>query len=783
MRYKHYNKHLYQAAASKIPGVFLLGFLLCLLFPVKPGKVTFIHIQNSMSVSIPKSSALIAAIKDSQYKNYSIDVSEFDVLNDLKSEDLKADENYNRPRVINFEEGMSLRKEDYILGKVKYIDSTNGALKITKAEVKEFESNEDSFLKENQDFNKWINIAREEEKKKIIASLGAANNPRLYNRLSSLDYNELTNIREDSDYSDDPVINEIEKNIDNAFEKKPESNIVVAANVPSNNTYSWSEQIQAPNEKKPEGGVHKDPPRTESNPKPNLKNKIAKKDSGQSDLISSLYNFGNEPENQSLMTSGYSFESLDVANKEQDELSVERRIQGSLEFGNGLAYLGPGSHLDIFHIDRDGNKTKAEVDLSRAEFWLDVKSNLNQLVGEYRDASGQLLGFLQTSVVKLAEKAKVNLRMLPVSWGLSLELIGKLKNEATRLWVDGIEVQTINNQIFIDESWTHYSNFLLSLKSNSSSALNQVVSARAKNRLEVYEKSHLEALAEILRDQGHHMDLALGVVIGEIKNLENLSGFEVEITDDQAIGPIYFNDFLIPDSRLKKTSYSGMFMYVNVSPDNHQVRVRNKDIVVSSLSAVNYNSVTKYDFDLSKTKKLNISAYDVKSNQIIKANFQLPGTDDLFQSDLLEEVTYTYLENKAYQSLEFWAGEAYLPTRWSFSDRRNFVGKKLLPSLPKSILAKELNVEEPILHISMSSPVLGLGINHNNELLRSLKFYGSEDGESIVRISPDDINAYSHVFIQGLPEGLHSIQFQLNDNLRSNAIFQATKASVSFLEP
>lgn len=747
-----------------------------LLFPEKPGNINFVHIASPMTVSIPKSSALIAAVKDSQIKAFEINVDEFSELNTLPATALKSDEEYVRPKVLHLKEGLSLSKEDYILGRVKFIDHEKDVLKITKEDAKPYTEREEVTEITDNDYNQWMNIAREEEKNRIISSLGASNNPRLYNRLSNLNYYELTDIRDTQQSFKDPVLEEIEKNIANAsVPNSANPSIKISATNPgATSGYKWSTKIDPTQlDRKPSSA-----PRSEIVRKPEL-----------NPLVSNVYNLAglysdnySEP-NQSLMTSGYAYESLDIAKDESSLLPVERRVTGEIRFGNGLAYLGPNSKLEIYHIDQNGNKVPAEKNFEKAEYWVDIKSDLNYLIAEYRDASGQLLGFFQKNISELKEKLVSNIELNPVNWGFNVELIGKLKEEITRFWIDGIEQTTIKESIFVDETWTHYSNFLIGLKPENGPYISQIVSSKQNNYLETYSDKHIDEIAEILRDQGHYMDRSLGVVVGELKNLEDLSGFEVEITDDQAIGPIYFNDFMIPDSLLKRTSYSGLFMFVNVSPDNHQVRVRNSNIIVSSLGTVGYNSLTKYDFDLSQTKKIKLAVKDIFSGGQLKSTFQIPGAEDLFQSETVDSILLTYLENKAQHNLEFWAGENYLPVRWSFTDRREFIASKVLSTISKDVLSEHLDITKPIIHIANISSVFGFSFNHRPEILNSMKLVGVNTEGLIEEFRAEAISSYEHIFAQGLPAGLHSVQFYLSENLKSNQVFLLSDSTISLIEP
>jgi hypothetical protein len=750
--------------------------LLCsLLFPQSFGKYRHIYLLEGLSVSIPKSSVLIAALKDSAEEDYVIDLAEFDQMQALPTTTLEADETYIRPRLINIDEGLSLQKEEFILGKVKFIDPKKDSLIVSKEEAEKLIKAESTEIIASSEASTsdWYEVVKQEEKQSLIESLVSSSNRSNFNRLAALSYEDLQDLSYQE--QEDPIINEIRSRINAAFEErdtslKSDTITIVSHNQPSQSSgYSWAGKSKGKSKEDSGEGKEKQPQlRVPNDEKPFE--------------IAGLYNQSHRSEEKLYSNSGFSFESLNVpSNKNEDPRDV--RLSGAIEFTDGLAYLGPQSQLEVFHVAQNGKQTRADVNWDRAEYFADIVDGLHLLVAEYRDSAGQLLGYFETNIKSELSKLTKKLSLKPVSWGLRVDWLEATKDSIWNLWIDGKELIKMHGETFISEAWTSYSNFAVSIEADNMVSLNQIISAQETNKLKSYSEEYLKDLKEILYEQGKYLDPNLGIVIGEIKSKVNVAGFKAEITDPKAIGPIYFNDFFIPHVELDQSAHSGMFMFINVSPGNHQVRIRSNEVVSSNIGFVTQKSISKYNFDIDETKSLKLSAVDMETGLAQASIFQMPGADDLFRSESLEEVEFVYLKNKALNSLEYLAGPNYLPTRWSFSDRRSYRVAKKLPVVDKQLLSSRFDLEKPILHLDLSKKVSNLYINHLHLNTENLNLAAYRIGIGLEEFDPSQINMYDSVFVQGLGAGIHSVQFELYQGLMASSLVILSDGFVSYLEP
>ena len=775
MRYSHYNKHLKKGNRLPVSLTFILLMLVSVFYSERSGKFNHIYISTPMQVTIPKSSMLVAALKDQQVAEFHVDLNEFREMGELRAEKLESDKNYKRPKVINLKEGLSLNKADYILGKVKYIDPKNGALRLSKAEARSYidESQEDQAV---EDFSAWYQMVEREEKNRLIYNIASSSNPAMFNRLNELDYKDLKSIEDLKEPTKDPVLEEIKNKIDNFQFGVNTSNIQIAANTPSSKgtSYAWSQELK----KRARGVNAKQDSSSENSDRPGKAKELA---GDLSSMLSSLGGVSSSVSKSKLEnSSGYKAESLDVVMPVENE-NRAHRIEGSIELVDGLAFLGPGYTLGVKFFSEAGKEIKAELDLATATFFVDIEGWAGTLVAEYKDSSGRLLGSFEKHISGVVERIHAKIR--PENWGLKLNLIGPLKDAIADLWIDGLSIDSIEDAVYINEAWTSYSNFLISYQARGQVRENRFVRANTDIQIEPTSLNYKEELLNSLKDQGVYVDPNLGVVIGSIQKGSSPLNFNAEITDSNAIGPIYLNDFMVPDVSLEKSSYSGLFLFVNVRPDIHQVRVLGEELAVSQVVSVEYSTISHVDYNLDHRKSLRLSVRDLQTGDKLVTNFQISGTEDLFQSEDLETVQYTFLKDKAFHNLEFWSGMEYLPTRWSFNDRKDYRYAKNLFVVKKSLLDKVFDTSKPILQLQMKNPIKGFLIDHKSALNQQLKIYGLNPDAGLQTYEEENIESYSDIFISGLDEGLHSVQVLLPSGLMSNNLVSLGLGTLSIIEP
>ena len=794
MRFSHYNRHLYKKEASKKYLLSILVFCFAFFNSERSGKTNHIYIQEALQVQIPKSSILLAALRDAKLEDFKVDISEFDEINTIATTQLIPDEKYVRPQIINLKEGIRLSKEDYILGKYKYIDENASALRISKADAKKLMESEstEALAKTDIDMNQWERKVIAEEKKSFINQLGFTQNHGMFNRLNSLALEELYALKEETPMKD-PVVQEIEARV-NELKVGAETKRVLSV---SYNTSKTSSQLSAGNVKV---NQKQNSLKASSNKESDASSKtgqnegsqvlasvnLGKVDPNQRESVLSLtasdYMFSQRKPEQVFKTSGYDFESLDLISSGLSDVVNDYLIRAKLRFLEGLAYLGPSSKVDVSLIYEDGRETSVDLSLDDPDFPVHITKGVIGLITRYKDAAGRLLAHSYKELKNSLNDIELEIELKPLSWGFELLLSGVMENETVKMLIDGRNEVKILESVYIDESYSRHSNFVTSLESSDGLKQIQILQAGRSNRVELLNKSYVAEIEGLLKSQGQYVDPQLSYVFGRISNLKDSSGFVAQITDKNAVGPIYLNDFMIPDMALEQSSRSGMFLFVNVSADNHQVRIERNNTLVSMTAYTEPQAVTKVDFSMAEKKSLQLQVADYASGESLRSSFQILGLEDKYQVGAQDKVKYTYLKNKAFHQVEYWPGLNYLPHRFHFVNREEQVYSKFLPAFKKSLFEEKLDPSLPILAFYTSSAIDSLELNHRKISFERQSVYGLNAQGSLEQIfNETQMLSYSLVFVQGIAPGLHSLQSS-SLGLITSQLFIASPGYISVIE-
>ncbi|MEC9283690.1 MAG: hypothetical protein VX642_13345 [Bdellovibrionota bacterium] len=791
MRFSHYNRHLYKKEASKKYFLSVLVFFFAFFNSERSGKTNHIYIGEALQVQIPKSSILLASLRDAKIEAFIVDSSEFDEIEKVATTKLVPDEKYVRPKIINLKEGIRLSKEDYILGKYKYIDENASALRISKADAKKLMENESTeALAENDlDMNQWERRVVAEEKKSFINQLGFTENHGMFNRLNSLALEELYALQEETPMKD-PVVQEIEARVN---EVKLGSGTQRTVSVSYNTTKTQGSvntgNVRV-NQKQNSSGASKPglsgngSEETGSQTLASVSSQESKKGARESvlTLSASDYMFSKKAPEKIYKTSGYEFESLDLIGSSLSKVVNDYLVKAKLRFLEGLAYLGPSSKVDVSLIYEDGREKSVEVDLEKPDFPVHISGGVMGIITRYKDAAGRLLAHNYQELSNSLKDIDLEISLKPLSWGFELLLSGIMEEETVKMFIDGRDEVNVSEGVYIDERYSRHSNFVTSLESSDGLKQIQILQAGRSNRVELLSRNYISEVEKLLKTQGQYVDPQLSYVFGRISNLKDSSGFIAQITDKNAVGPIYLNDFMIPDMALTQSSRSGMFLFVNVSADNHQIRIERNNTLVSMTAYTEAQAVTKVDFSMAEKKSLQLQVADYRSGDVLKSSYQILGLEDKYQVGAQDKVKYTYLKNKAFHQIEYWPGLEYLPHRFHFVNREEQVFSKFLPAFKKSLFEGKLDSSLPILAFYTSKGIDSLELNHSRFSFEMQTLYGlNAEGELEQIYNDSQLLSYPVVFVQGVSPGLHSIQ-STSFGLITSQLFIASPGYISVIE-
>ena len=729
---------------------------------------------------MPKSSMLIAALKDDRVADYHLDLNEFELLASSPTLRLEADENYIRPVILDLREGLRLDKSDYLLGRHIFIDADKASLKISKTEamaVADMASVE-LLAEERLPHDELLAVVEKEEKHRWIAALGYVDQPRLYNRLSSLPLTELQQIEKSLQSENSETEKAEEIPVASAQASLPQTIISRrdsrgGENVPLRTMRIGPAQASAVTEL----GNRLVAAATKSTNRSNSSVSTA------ASPIFDLASYLREPKEEPVFdSSGFAWESLD-ATEEQKPISKNYRLRIEYQFVDGLAYLGPQSQLRANLLLRNGNYRMLDLDLTKNFFFAEIEPDTVGIVMTYQDGAGRLLAHHYQSLEEQEEDQGLKIGLKPLPWGMHIYINGSSQEQIARLTFDAAIERDLVEGVFVDESFTRDSNVLLGIEDKDGTRQLQIIRAGREQHLEFFDAQYRRDLAELLISQGVPVDNERAMLIGRIQGLQDASGFHAELADTEAIGPIYLNDFLLPDARLKESSYSGMFVFVNASPGTALVRVTRKKLQVANLVYMATGALSYSEFPMAETKKIRLELRDAFSEQVLKSQLQLLGQGDQFRAQSDNAMLYTYTKAKALHGLEYQPEGEYPMHRFHFVDSVEQIYQRSLPAFSASALESIYSPDQALLLVLLDQDVTDIRINHHSIDFDRLKLYQWDgSGEKIRIYSRADIHFDKFLVVQGLSAGLHSLQLQRH-GLQQNQLVSLSKGFVSLLLP
>lgn len=139
----------------------------------------------------------------------------------------------------------------------------------------------------------------------------------------------------------------------------------------------------------------------------------------------------------------------------------------------------------------------------------------------------------------------------------------------------------------------------------------------------LYPESMIKALQDIVGQQRNmSIDGAPTIIWGKVsQDGKDLSGIDVSVESDPSLQPIYFNQFLLPDTQLKATSENGLFAFVQVEPGFHSLlATRSGSIVGYQNVVVEEGSVAQGDIESTiKKESVPLRIYDAFSGEAMPA--------------------------------------------------------------------------------------------------------------------------------------------------------------------
>lgn len=270
-------------------------------------------------------------------------------------------------------------------------------------------------------------------------------------------------------------------------------------------------------------------------------------------------------------------------------------MTGKFEMIDGLAFLDGQMKLSIYFVNNQRQQTTAKLNIKEGVYNLHLpRLEDGSLVAELRQLNGKLLARNEINIqesgvhfTEAEEKMIVDLQLRPLRTALIGKVISGYSTETNKIPEAGafVEAAPLATQVRSSklgqveiEGLLEGSQLVVRSFQLGSPKTVSLVSTQSNLEATVFKKSMLDAFTELAQVSWNGEG---AVVWGQVmKNGQPVNGAAVEITDNNAIGPIYFNSAYIPDRNLKRTSHNGLFAYVKVAPGLQIVRAQAHELAL-----------------------------------------------------------------------------------------------------------------------------------------------------------------------------------------------------------
>ncbi|MCB0347387.1 MAG: hypothetical protein KDD37_01055 [Bdellovibrionales bacterium] len=617
---------------TKLP---LLLYAVITLFGVSTQNFDFYYFQEPLTVSFEKTSLALAALRDTQVDEEQVSLS----FNTLSSEDLSqqsvvmAASAPSGPRVITFEEGVTVSKSEILMVK-RQIDKDNMIGKIAanltpQQTTRLLQAGDvDQIL-----FEDWSQPSIEEEVKKYIWEDGATEN---------------TSITENKE----KIFNDLSMALENT--EKP-TLIINSGRLtePTDKTTYVPTNLLVKNE-------YTKPPRTP--------------DTGKGfDSI--------EPGNGKSLLG--------------DDTNKAQVLKGTFEFTNGMGFLFGQQDLQIVHEIDGVIYDKGFINWSSATFEIPISNLVGEIKAVVIDRDGFVVGEGEIPLEGLPndtyELSGFHIPLAPKYNGLNIQTISAYSFDDYIEKSPNVNIsQPMEPAVYSTDYEGKIENKLikngsqqnLQFKGYGNWTTTKYIEAGEKVFVHMFEDSMVNALLETLKEQGYSKGLVgnHGIVWGKIKNFKDASGVMVKITDQDAFGPAYLNHAYLPQKDLYATTKNGYFIFAGVTPGIHSVSFEYQGKTIQRSIEVFRQNITYLDVEMDNVVEQKVTFFDGDTKSETSLEVYIPGSTVVAAPS--NPMKIKSIRSSAYNILEFKEREG------RFTYRVN------LPSTQKRIQIKYLGTDK-----------------------------------------------------------------------------------------
>lgn len=314
----------------------------------------------------------------------------------------------------------------------------------------------------------------------------------------------------------------------------------------------------------------------------------------------------------------------------EGESAKNEVLNGLVELTKGLA-VTDRHKLKVSLAFASHEIEQATVDLSTGTYSIKrPQDDSGMLVAELVDPHGRLIGKGESHISEVLKDPTRRLYVTPIFGALfgSLNDVYQKPTPGADIRFTNTDVRTKSDKAgkYKFESVMADSQVILSTSKEGYWGSRLVAETASPLDINLFPNRMIEALHELV---GVEVDINKGIIWGKVESGGRpTAGATVEMSDANSIGPIYFNQLMLPDKNLKQTSANGLFAYLKVYPGVHAIKTINMGREYPSrIVSVDSANVSSIRIESLSTAAGRILVYDALDGEPLEASVRIAGTE------------------------------------------------------------------------------------------------------------------------------------------------------------
>lgn len=366
-----------------------------------------------------------------------------------------------------------------------------------------------------------------------------------------------------------------------------------------------------------------------------------------------------------------------------------RRIVGPIEITGGLAVTNE-HHIEIRRNDEGVLKELGRVDLVKGTYNIDVEQTTGTVVARLVNKDGKTLGegsFRLNRIIGGTQNyltgPKIKVEPHPDYSVAVLSAYNSKANETapaqTRVtFVKGVSDVSVNREgIASMENVTRGSSTVMRAAAPKHLETTNLIVSGKESRSTLYPETMVQALLDIVaQDRNESTEGAPSLIWGKVMlDGKAVAGIDVMVETAPDLKPIYFNQFMMPDAKLTKTSDNGMYAFIHVPAGFHSLLATRSDSIFGYVNVVSEEgAVAQGDLEATmKNESVPLRVFDAFNGEPAKAEVTMQSLSEELQVEAGNATISLPHLNRFGLMRVHPEGTDYIPARYVYNDNDEFI--------------------------------------------------------------------------------------------------------------